>query len=207
MKTQTCIAIALFLACAHPVLADDPRPETKLEALPDADAGSAATGSGSKVAVEAGEDGAKVKLRVASNAISLSGPNYLRFAFGAEAPFDKDTQQEADLGSLSGLSSGTKASFEASWLYWPSPTDDEIKEIQTLCETQLAALIPNFRWLDEERPKLSLFLFTPRTCHEDLFAEAEIQSIATKLRAAVEEFATFSGFTAGQARDKAGVGR
>lgn len=199
MNTLSRTLLLALLAGTQAALAQTSSPDAKLAALPDAAASGATSGSGSKVAVEAGEDGAKVKLRATSDPIEIDGSNYFRFTFGAEAPFDADSQHDADLGTLSGLTSGTTATLEVSWLHWPGPSSGDIARVETECARQLATLLPGFSWQDNARPALSLSQFTSRTCQEDLFTEAEIDSIVTKLKGGIQAMNTAASIAAAKA--------
>lgn len=179
------LLLSLLSLLAH--AAPEATPQDVLSNVKDGDARSTFAGFDSRIAVEAGDADAKVSLRV-TDTVPLGNHRYFRWGVKAQAPFDKDKQDEVDIGTLSGLSSGTSASLDASWMLWPG-VPPSAQELRTeYCDVELPKVVPGFKWQDSDRPELSLSLSTPLGCHVSLFTAESIEAMVKKLNAAVEKY-------------------
>lgn len=142
----------------------------------DADAKSS-TGSQSRVSIEAGDADAKATARIA-NAFTIKSGYYGRFAFTVTAPFDSKKADKVDIGTLSGLTAGTNASLDFSFLNWDMPT--ETARITELCKKLIPKLIRGYNW---EQVGL---LVPELNCNRDLLDVKKLGEAVKKINAQVE---------------------
>lgn len=100
----------------------------------------------SEFSIQAGDADSKATLAL-TRALATSGNgHYRQLQIKVTAPFDKDKQDQIDVGTLSGLTAGTNASIESTWLRWPKfTTPDQLKYTQ-ICEKYTKNLIPGYDW-------------------------------------------------------------
>src|SRR5262245_54767879 len=84
----------------------------------DPEASSVAASSTNRVVLKAGDADSKATIRL-SNAFNAGSERYGRYALTVTAPFDGKKADQVEVGNLSGLTSGTSASFELTSLHWP----------------------------------------------------------------------------------------
>lgn len=104
----------------------------RLRALDDAEGQSVGTGFGSGVVVQAGDAESKATISV-SNLFSR-GQNTWRYRVAATAPFDREKSDTVDVGTLSGLSAGTSATAEYSWVNWPMVSSERSAAATEFCD-------------------------------------------------------------------------
>jgi hypothetical protein len=149
--------IVVFLAM--PCAGQTPASTTPIAKFDDADARSVGTGSSNRIVLEAGDADAKATARLAK--LFGNGPEYGRYAFTVTAPFDSKKADKVEVGTLSGLTSGTSASFEYSLLKWTKATQTEQTAITAACEAAIPRLIPGYTWKQVGR-------VTSLNCNQDI---------------------------------------
>src|SRR5262245_42305577 len=116
------------------------------------DAKSTGMGDQSKVVVEAGDADAKATLRTAfSRAREVdrfpNGPMvsvFRRIGVTVTAPFDSKKDEKVDVGSLSGLTTGTSATIEFGHFRWRHPAIEDSRAFAKECEKDIPELIPTY---------------------------------------------------------------
>jgi hypothetical protein len=153
----------------------------------DGDGKSAAAGFDSRVTIEAGDSDSNASFRVSSNSIRLGSERYMRFSLEAEAPFDKEKSDSVDVGTLSGLSSGTNATLGATWIWWPRPQNDSQKSLEAVCEDELPRFVKGFDWKEksEDRKPFSLAI-NSGSCVPDLFTAEGLAAVVNQINQRVD---------------------
>lgn len=186
MSNRTGLICACVLMCMSAGTWANDDIDTRLAGRNDGDGKSMTAGFDSKVAIEAGDGDSKATIRIASNSFDVGANQYFRFSFGADAPFDRKKSDQVDIGTVSGLSSGTSATLSATWISWPKPASQAVSAATQLCEQALPLLMPGFLWKENSpRTALSLALHLVGGCRPSLFTEKGISAVVDSLNAEI----------------------
>jgi hypothetical protein len=173
MKLRSTLLATLFGLCCVPSFAQADPGKADPATADDPDAKSVATGSESRVILEAGDADAKATARLA-HAFDLSDDYRARYAFTVTAPFDSRKADKADVGTLSGLTTGTSATLEFGVARWAQAGEAEALAVKAVCEKYIPQLIPGYTWSNVTKAIGEL-------CRVDLFETAALAAVVKKL--------------------------
>jgi hypothetical protein len=170
--------IAAVLAPLLATAADKAAIAAALTNRDDGDGRSSAAGFTSKVVLEAQEGKGVGTLRIA-RLDPLTIENFLRTALTVSTPFDSSKADSVDIGTLSGLTTGSGAKLEVGALIWPFV---DAGPLENICETEIPKLIEGAHWTVPPPDHLEgLTTKTPHACEEALFDRKVLQEIVERV--------------------------
>jgi len=175
MKLRNTLLATLLGLCSVPSLAQLSPGKAAPATADDPDAKSIATGSESRVVLEAGDADAKATGRLA-HAFDLSDDYRARYAFTVTAPFDSKKADKVDVGTLSGLTAGTSATLELGVARWAQAGESDVLAVKAVCEKYIPLLIPGYTWSNVTKA-------TGELCRLGLFEPEALAAVVKKLNA------------------------
>ena len=125
-------------------IAQDYRIQTRTDRLGQPDGGSVGTQFQNTLTVQSGEDGGNATLALTRMRNQPFLGRYFRTHLKMAVPFNSDTTDQADIGSLSKISAGTNLGVEWSYIAWKPIDEAHDKVIWELCDQYVAKLIPGY---------------------------------------------------------------
>jgi hypothetical protein len=110
------------------------------------DAGSTAANFTPKALVNVSTDKTTATVSISHMHPFEDGKDAAHVVLTVTAPFDSSKSNEQDLGSLSGLTAGTNARLEFSYLKWPHFLHSKEEEIDSTCSEYVGKVLPGYYW-------------------------------------------------------------
>jgi hypothetical protein len=105
-----------------------------------------------------------------------------RVAFTLSAPFDSKKSQQADVGSLSGLSAGTTVSLDFGLLIWPRARAEARRELPAKCRAFFPQVVPGYDY--DVAAQLG-----GAACNPSLVRRERVEKVAKALNATAKQCA------------------
>jgi hypothetical protein len=193
MTFKQVVLIAALLALSHQAssAAPDSGKQKDIQAFSSGDNKPGGTSTFvSAASIEAGTSDTKATLSLVGYApTSLSDDYFLHYQLSGEAPLStKGSTDAVDIGTVSGLTAGSSASADLSFMRWPHASQAATSDLTSVCEHEIPRLITGVKnGVTYDWNQVSGWSDTPAICSLEIFNPQTLQSIVDGLNARLKK--------------------
>jgi hypothetical protein len=183
-----CLLALALLPCASEAATPTAAHQAAVQPLSAGDGKSAATPTYlSAATLEAGTSDTKATLSAVGFVPQNLAPDlYLQYQVHGEAPLSsKDSNNEVDIGTVSGLTAGASATGDFSVMRWPYASVDPMTDLDPVCQEALPRMIkPNAAAGEDYRyEEIETWSDVAEPCSRSVFATGGLQKLVDGLNA------------------------
>jgi hypothetical protein len=98
--------------------------------------------------IEASTSDTKVAVSIAGYLPKAPLGDYSLYQLGGQAPVSKGSEDDIDIGTLSGLTAGASANGSLSAMWWPHQTTAVTSDLGRVCDQEFRDLVPGYEWTE-----------------------------------------------------------